>query len=224
MRVGTGSSSRPKIVRCTVHRTGCGRASISRQDEPGKRTRRSLTHSPCLRKFLAGEHQRVIARATIGLTALLGHAPSDLPSQAPQLSPQPIQLGTGNADQVGCFGAHARLPRLGAFRPKCRSRRPDSGADGLRAPARRTLPMKGATEWNITTGQTPLVHYLIAALRMTGSFTPGLRASAANYHPANGEPWTPRCPDGEPPPNKIANADAVGWGCPSCAFDLHCLR
>lgn len=54
-RVGTGSSSRWKIARWTVQRSGCGRASISCQDEPGKRTRRSLTYSPCLSELLAGK-------------------------------------------------------------------------------------------------------------------------------------------------------------------------
>jgi hypothetical protein len=84
-RAGTGSSSRWKIVRCTVHRSGCGRASISCQDEPGKRTRRSLTYSPCLSELLAGERGRVIARARVGLNARHGDASADLPAQTLEL-------------------------------------------------------------------------------------------------------------------------------------------
>lgn len=42
-RVGTGSSSRWKIVRWVAHRTASGSASISAHDRPGKRIRRSLT-------------------------------------------------------------------------------------------------------------------------------------------------------------------------------------
>ena len=110
----TGSSSRWKIVRCTVQRNGCGRASISCQDEPGKRTRGSLTYSPRLNEFLAGERGCVIARARIGLNARPGHAARDFSAQPLQLSLQRIQLDAGNADQFGRFGAHARLPRLGA--------------------------------------------------------------------------------------------------------------
>jgi transposase len=51
------------------HRSGCGNASISCQDKPGKRTRRSLTYSPRLSELLAGEHGRVIAGAGVGLNA-----------------------------------------------------------------------------------------------------------------------------------------------------------
>jgi hypothetical protein len=76
-RVGTGSSSRWKIVRWTVHRSDCGSASISCQDEPGKRTRRSLTYSPRLGEPLAGERGSVIARAGISLNARVGHASPD---------------------------------------------------------------------------------------------------------------------------------------------------
>jgi ABC-type Na+ transport system ATPase subunit NatA len=105
-----------KIVRCTVHRSGCGRASISCQDEPGKRTRRSLTYSPRLSELLTGEHGRVIAQAGDGLDARHGGASPDLPAQALQLSLQRIQFGTGNADQFGCFGAHA-APSVRRFSP-----------------------------------------------------------------------------------------------------------
>jgi len=105
-RAGTSSSSRWKIVRWTVHRSGCGSASISCQDEPGKRTRRSLTYSPCLGEFLAGERGRVIARAGVSLNARQGGASPDFPAQSLKLRFQGIQFGTGNADQFGCFGAH----------------------------------------------------------------------------------------------------------------------
>ena len=85
------------MVRWTVHRSGCGRASISCQDVPGKRTRRSLTYSPRLGELLAGERGRVIARAGIGLNARHGGASPDLAAQPLQLGLQRIQLGTGNA-------------------------------------------------------------------------------------------------------------------------------
>jgi hypothetical protein len=111
---GTGSSSRWKIVRWTVHRSGCGRASISCQDEPGKRTRRSFTYSPCLGELLAGERGRVIARAGVSLNARHGDASPYLPAQPLQLGPERIQFGTGNADQFGCFGAHV-APLIPAF-------------------------------------------------------------------------------------------------------------
>ena len=94
-RAGTGSSSKWKIVRCTVHRSGCGKASISCQDEPGKRTRRSLTYSPRLRELLAGERGRVITRTGVSLNTRHGDASPDLPAQPLQLSLQRIQFGTG---------------------------------------------------------------------------------------------------------------------------------
>lgn len=47
----------------------------------------------------------------------LGHAFPDFPPQSLQLSLQRIQFRTGNANQLGSFRAHARLPRFGAFRP-----------------------------------------------------------------------------------------------------------
>ena len=90
---------------CAVHRSGCGKASICCQDEPGKRTRRSLTCSPCLSEILAGENGRFVARAGVGLNARQGDTSPGLPAQSLQLSLQRIQLGTGNADQFGCFGA-----------------------------------------------------------------------------------------------------------------------
>jgi len=119
-RDGTGSASRWKITRCTVHRSGCGKASISCQDEPGKRTRRSLTYSPRLGELLAGKGGRVITGTGVGLNARQGGAPPDLPAQPFQLSLQRIQFGTRNADQFGCFGAHT-APSVRRFRPKCRS-------------------------------------------------------------------------------------------------------
>jgi Major Facilitator Superfamily len=115
--------SAASLARWTVHRSGCGRASISCQDEPGKRTRRSFTYSPCLGEFLAGERGRVIARAGVRLNACHGGASPDLPAQSLQLSLQRIQFGTGNADLFGCFGAHV-APSFRRFRPKCRSLRP----------------------------------------------------------------------------------------------------
>ena len=81
-------------MRCTVHRNGCGKASISCQDEPGKRTRRSLTYSPFLSELLAGERGRVIAWAGVGLDARYGDASPDLPAQSLQLGLQRIQFGT----------------------------------------------------------------------------------------------------------------------------------
>jgi hypothetical protein len=69
-------------VRCTVHHSGYGKASISCQDEPGKRTRRSLTYSPCLGEPLAGERRRVIAWTGVGLNARRGGASPDLPAQS----------------------------------------------------------------------------------------------------------------------------------------------
>ena len=105
-RDGTGSSSRWKIVRCTVQRSGCGRASISCQDEPGKRTKRSLTYSPRLGELLAGERRRVIAGAAVSPNTRHGGASPDLPAQSLQLSFQRVQFGAGNADQLGCFGTH----------------------------------------------------------------------------------------------------------------------
>ena len=83
-------------------------------------TRRSLTYSPCLRELLAGERGRVIAWAGVGLNARHGDTPPDLPAQPLQLSLQRLQFGTGNADQVGCFGAHA-APSVRRFRPKFKS-------------------------------------------------------------------------------------------------------
>jgi hypothetical protein len=73
-RVGTGSSSRWKIVRCTVQRSCCGRASISCQDEPGKRTRRSLTYPPRFGQLLAVERGRVITWTSVGPQTAQGHA------------------------------------------------------------------------------------------------------------------------------------------------------
>jgi hypothetical protein len=116
-RAGTGSSSRWKIARRTVQCSGCGRASISCQDEPGKRTRRSLTYSTCLSELLAGKCGRVIAWAGIGLDACHGNTSADFSPQSLQLGLHRIQLGTGDADQFGCFGAHARLPQFGASGP-----------------------------------------------------------------------------------------------------------
>jgi len=54
------------------------------------------------------------------LTNEQGDTSPGLPAQPLQLSLQRIQLGTGNADQFGCFGA----PSVRHFRPKCRSMRP----------------------------------------------------------------------------------------------------
>jgi hypothetical protein len=125
-RVGTGSSNRWRIVPWTVHRSGCGSASISCQDEPGKRTRRSLAYSPRLSEFLTGERGSGLARAGISLDARLGHASPDFPPQSLQLSPQRIQFRTGDTNQLGCFGAHA-APSVRRFRPKCRSTGPDPG-------------------------------------------------------------------------------------------------
>src|SRR6185312_1254573 len=96
---------------------GCGRASMSCQDEPGKRTRRSLTYSPRLSELLAGECGRVVAWAGIGLDMGYGNAPADFSRQSLQLGLHRVQLGTGNADQLGCFGTHARLPQFGASAP-----------------------------------------------------------------------------------------------------------
>jgi hypothetical protein len=59
-------------------RGGCGRASISSQEVPGKRMRRSLTDSPCSGEFLAGERWCVIAWTGIGFNSPLGHASTDL--------------------------------------------------------------------------------------------------------------------------------------------------
>jgi hypothetical protein len=80
-------------------------------------------YSPCLGEFLAGERGRVIARAGVGLDARHGDAAPDLPAQPLQLRLQRVQFGPGNADQFGCFGAHA-APSVRGFRPKCRSLRP----------------------------------------------------------------------------------------------------
>jgi hypothetical protein len=116
--VGAGSSSRWKIARWTVQRSGCGRALISCQGKPGKRTRRSLTYSPRLSELLAGERGRVVARAGIGLDVGHGNAPAGFSPQSLQLGLHRVQLGTGNADQLGCFGAHARLHQFGASAPQ----------------------------------------------------------------------------------------------------------
>jgi hypothetical protein len=105
-----------KIVRCTVHRSGCGKDSISCQEEPGKRTRRSLTYSPRLGELLAGERGRIIARAGVGLNARHGDASPDLPAQPLQLGPQRIQFGTGNAARSDA-SALTRLPQFGASGP-----------------------------------------------------------------------------------------------------------
>jgi hypothetical protein len=113
-RIGTGSSSRWKMVRCTVHRNGCGRASISSQDVPGKRTRRSLTDSPGRSKLLTGERRRGVAGSGIGLNAAHYDASPHLAPQPPQLGLKRIQLGTGNGDHVRCFDAHTRLPWVDA--------------------------------------------------------------------------------------------------------------
>lgn len=110
-------------VRCTVQRSGCGNASISGQDEPGKRTRRSLAYSPCLGELPTGERGRVITRAEVGLDARHGGSLARPPGAALQLSFQRIQFGTGNADQFGCFGAHA-APSFRRVSPRCRSVRP----------------------------------------------------------------------------------------------------
>jgi hypothetical protein len=45
------------------------------QDEPGKRTRRSLTYSPRLSRLVAGERGRVIAWTGIGLNDAAGDRP-----------------------------------------------------------------------------------------------------------------------------------------------------
>lgn len=66
--------------------TDCGKASISFQDVPGKRTRRSVTDSPCCSKFLAIERGRVIAWTRIGLHTPLGYT-------SPDFAPQPPQFG-----------------------------------------------------------------------------------------------------------------------------------
>ena len=90
------------------------------QDEPGKRTRRSLTYSPRLSELLPGERGSGLARAAISLDARLGHASLDFPPQSLQLSLQRIQFRTGDTDQLGCFCAHA-APSVRRFRSKCRS-------------------------------------------------------------------------------------------------------
>jgi len=109
-RVGTGSSSRWKIVRWTAHRSGCGSASISCHDCPGKRTWRSLTKSPRLGELLSREHRRVIAWPRISLDARRGDTTPDLTPEPPQLGLQPIQLSTGDGHHLRRSSAHVRLP------------------------------------------------------------------------------------------------------------------
>ena len=141
---GTGSSISWKMARCTVHRSGCGMASISCQEEPGKRTGRSLMYSPRLSELLAGERGCVIAWAGVGLNARHGDASPDLAAQPPQLGLQRIQFGTGNADQFGCFGAHA-APSVRRFRPSVdRQARISSSQIVRRAIA---VPKSGPLRW-----------------------------------------------------------------------------
>jgi hypothetical protein len=95
---------------------------------PGKRTRRSLTNSPCRGKVLAGERGRVIAWTWIDLNTPPGYASAGFAPQPPQFGLQRIQLGTGNGDQVGCFDAHQRLPQFGALTLKSRWTSPRGSA------------------------------------------------------------------------------------------------
>ena len=73
----------------------------------------------------ANELERLIAE--LSGSGLLVFVFSDGLSTA-HLSLQRIQFRTGDANQLGCFSAHARLPQSGAFRPKCRSMGPDDGS------------------------------------------------------------------------------------------------
>jgi hypothetical protein len=61
---------------------------IQARPAAGKRTRRSLTYSPCLGEAFAGEGWRVITRTKIALDAALGY-------YSPHLSPQSL-AGGGN--------------------------------------------------------------------------------------------------------------------------------
>ena len=102
---------------------------VVRRQVPGKRTRRSLTYSPRLGELLAGEGWRVITGARVALNAPFGYDPPHFSPQSLQLSFQSIELGAGDADQFGCFSAHARLLSP-APKAKCRTPPASSGYTG----------------------------------------------------------------------------------------------
>jgi hypothetical protein len=73
------------MTRWTVQRSGCGRASISSHDCPGKRTNGSLTNSPRLRELIPSERRGAVPRPVISLDARSSHLPPDDAPQSPQL-------------------------------------------------------------------------------------------------------------------------------------------
>jgi hypothetical protein len=62
------------------------------------------------------------------LDAVPGRGPSGFPPQAPQFGLQRIQVGAGNADHVGCVGAHGSSPPPTAAKPEIYQRE-DEEAD-----------------------------------------------------------------------------------------------
>ena len=94
---GTGSSSRWKITRWAVLRSGCGSASSSSQVRSGKRRTRSLTDSPRPGELVAGEST---AFPGVRPDAPQGLAIPGLTPQAPVLGPQRVDLCPRDQDHV----------------------------------------------------------------------------------------------------------------------------
>jgi hypothetical protein len=134
------------LLNCPSH--DCGRASISCQEFPAKRTRRSLTDSPGLRELTARQGKRGAARAGVRLHARPGHAPPDLAPKPPHLSSQRVKLGTRDRHHPRRFHGHAQLPPLTTVAVEPSSEAARSRAPTTQPPLRRAryVPVRTAKQ------------------------------------------------------------------------------